>query len=389
MPRIYSASPEEIKSGKITDVYFERTERIVEASGLRDTLVRMEVHAYGLPKGYEWAIFAGLEEALAILEGRPVNVYSVPEGTVFRLKEPLMVIEGRYSDFGVLETAILGVLRFSSSIATKAARIRVAAGDKTVLYFGLRALHPAVAPAADRAAYIGGVDAVSGLEAREYLGLEPRGTMPHALIILFGDQREAWKSYAEMFGETIALVDTFYDERIEAVMAAETLGEKLVGVRLDTPGSRRGRMRDIAEEVRWALDLMGRRDVKIVISGGIDEDKILELRDVADSFGVGTAISAAPSVDLSMDIVEVKRGDRWVPITKRGKLPGFKQLYLCPDGSRHIAPWGSRVQCPNGGEARPLLEKVMEGGRLTKDLPSVEEIREYVLEQLRGMGLLR
>jgi nicotinate phosphoribosyltransferase len=388
MPRIYSASPEEIKSGKITDVYFERTKKVVEASKFRDTLVRMEVHAYSLPRGYEWAVFAGLEEALAILEGKPVNVYSVPEGTIFRRKEPLMVIEGRYRDFGVLETAILGVLRFSSSIATKAARIKAAAGDKTVLYFGLRALHPAVAPAADRAAYIGGVDGVSGVEAREYLGLEPRGTMPHALIILFGDQREAWKNYAEMFGETIALVDTFYDERIEAVMAAETLGEKLVGVRLDTPGSRRGRMRDIAEEVRWALDLIGRRDVKIIISGGIDEDKILELRDIADGFGVGTAISAAPSVDLSMDIVEVKRGDQWVPITKRGKMPGFKQLYLCPDGSRHIAPWGSRVQCPSGGEAKPLLEKVMEKGRLTKDLPRLEEIRRYVLEQLKEMGLL-
>jgi nicotinate phosphoribosyltransferase len=171
-------------------------------------------------------------------------------------------------------------------------------------------------------------------------------------------------------------------------MAAETLGEKLVGVRLDTPGSRRGRMRDIAEEVRWTLDLIGRRDVKIIISGGIDEDKIPELRDVADGFGVGTAISAAPSVDLSMDIVEVKRGDKWVPVSKRGKMPGFKQLYLCPDGSRHIAPWGSRVQCPGGGEAKPLLEKVMEDGLLTKDLPSVEEIRRYVLEQLKNMGLL-
>jgi len=389
MPRIYTASPEEIKSGRITDVYFERTRRVVEASRFRDTVVRMEIHAYSLPKGYEWAIFAGLEEALAILEGKPVNVYSVPEGTIFKRKEPLMVVEGRYRDFGVLETAILGVLRFSSSIATKAARIKVAAGDRTVLYFGLRALHPAVAPAADRAAYIGGVDGVSGLEARDYLGLEPKGTMPHALIIVFGDQREAWRSYADMFGETIALVDTFYDERIEASMAAETLGKRLVGVRLDTPGSRRGRMRDIVEEVRWTLNIMGRSDVKIIVSGGIDEDKILELKDVVDGFGVGTAISAAPSVDLSMDIVEIKRGDKWIPVSKRGKMPGFKQLYLCPDGSRHIAPWGSHVDCPEGGEAKPLLEKVMDNGKLVKKLPSIEEIRSYVLAQLRGMGLLK
>lgn len=389
MARIYAASPDEIRSGRITDVYFERTRRIVERAGLSDVRVRMEIHAYSLPKGYEWAVFAGLEEALAILEGRPVDVYSVPEGTIFRRKEPLMVIEGRYYDFGVLETALLGVLRFSSSIATKAARVRAAAGDRIVLYFGLRALHPAVAPAADRAAYIGGVDAVSGLEAPEYLGLEPRGTMPHALIILFGDQREAWKRYAELYGETIALVDTFYDERIEAVMAAETLGEKLVGVRLDTPGSRRGRMRDIVEEVRWALNLMGRRDVKIIVSGGIDEDKIAELKDVVDGFGVGTAISAAPSIDLSMDIVEIYRNGRWEPVTKRGKLPGFKQLYICPNGSRIVAPWGSKPECPGGGEPKPMLSKVMESGKITKPLPGLDEIRGYVLSQLRDMGLLK
>ncbi len=388
-PRLYAASPEEIRSGLITDVYFERTREIVERKGLRDVRVRMEIHAYSLPKGYEWAVFAGLEEALALLEGKPVTVYSVPEGTIFRRKEPLMVVEGRYSDFGVFETALLGILRFSSSIATKAARIKAAAGNRTVLYFGLRALHPAVAPAADRAAYIGGADGVSGVEARKYLGLEPRGTMPHALIIIFGDQREAWSAYAELYGDTIALVDTFYDERIESVMAAETLGEKLVAVRLDTPGSRRGRMRDIVEEVRWTLDLMGRSDVKIIVSGGIDEEKILELKDVVDGFGVGTAISSAPSVDLSMDIVEINKDGTWKPVTKRGKLPGFKQLYLCPDGTRIVRPWSDpKPSCPKG-EARPLLSKVMEDGRLTVDLPSIEEIRGYVLKQLRDMGLLK
>ncbi|MCE4621057.1 MAG: nicotinate phosphoribosyltransferase, partial [Desulfurococcales archaeon] len=243
-PRLYAAMPDEIVSGFITDVYFERTKRIIESKGLENVRVRMEIHVYNLPKGYDWAVFAGLEEALAILEGKPVDVYSIPEGTVFGPKEPLMMIEGRYVDFGVLETALLGVLRFSTSIATKAARVKLVAGDKTVLYFGLRALHPAVAPAADRAAYIGGVDGVSGLASRKYLGVEPRGTMPHALIILFGDQVEAWKAFRDVVGNeapVIALVDTFWDEREEALLAARELGEDLVGVRLDTPSSRRGK----------------------------------------------------------------------------------------------------------------------------------------------------
>ena len=391
-PRLYSATPEDVKSGRITDIYFVRAVETVRHAGLGDARVRMEVHAYSMPKGYEWAVFAGLEEALYILEGRPVTVYSVPEGTVFRRKQPLMAVEGRYSDFGVLETAILGVLRFSTSIATKAARVKAAAGGKTVLFFGLRALHPAVAPAADRAAYIGGVDGVSGLEAREILGVEPRGTMPHALIIVVGDQVRAWKAFAERFsGEApvIALVDTFYDEREEALMAARGLGKALEGVRLDTPSSRRGRMRDIVEEVRWTLDLHGYGWVKIFVSGGLDEDRIAELRDIVDGFGVGTSIASPPNIDLSMDIVEVDRGSGWEPVTKRGKLPGLKQLYRCPGLVDLVIPWRSEApECPGGGRARPMLVKYMEEGKLVRSLPDPGEIREYVLSQLEEAGIL-
>ncbi|HID40723.1 MAG TPA: nicotinate phosphoribosyltransferase, partial [Pyrodictium sp.] len=191
-PVIYAATPGEILSGEATDIYFVRTKRLVEENGLGDVRVRMEVHAYSMPKGYEWAIYAGLEEALAILQGRDVDVWSLPEGTVFRRKQPVMIIEGRYAEFAQLETAVLGVLRFATSLATKAARIRLAAGrGKTVLFFGLRALHPAVQPAADRAALIGGLDGVSGVLSERYLGVKPRGTMPHALIIVFGNQVEA------------------------------------------------------------------------------------------------------------------------------------------------------------------------------------------------------
>ncbi|GAB6148288.1 nicotinate phosphoribosyltransferase [Stetteria hydrogenophila] len=390
-PRLYAASPDEIREGGTADIYFSRAVEAIKHLGLEDVRVRAEVHAYSLPRGYEWAVFAGLEEALALLKGRPVTVYALPEGTLFKRKEPLMLIEGRYVDFALLETALLGVLRFSTSIATKAARVKAAAGGKTVLFFGLRALHPAVAPAADRAAYIGGVDGVSGLAAGRYLGVKPTGTMPHALIIVVGDQVKAWKAFAERFaGETpvIALADTFYDERVESLMAARALGEELAGVRLDTPGSRRGNMRDIVEEVRWTLDLHGYKHVKIFVSGGIDEDTIAELRDVADGFGVGTSIAAPPSVDISMDIVEVDRGDGWVPVAKRGKLPGAKQLYRCRVLEDYVLPWGSEApKCP-GGEARPMLVKYLDRGVLVRELPGVVEIRRYVLEQLREAGVL-
>ena len=386
---IYMARLDDIKSGEATDIYFKRTKRIVEEAGLSDVRVRMEAHVYSMPKGYEWAVLAGLEEALAILEGVPVDVYAVPEGTVFYAKEPIMVIEGRYADFATYETPVLGALRFATSIATKAARIKKLAGDTQVLFFGLRALHPAVYPAADRAAYIGGVDGVSGVLAEKYLGVKPKGTMPHALIIVFGDQREAWSWFAKLYHDetpVIALVDTFLDERVESLMAARLLGDKLYGVRLDTPSSRRGKMREIVEEVRWTLKLHGYDHVRIFVSGGIGERQVAELRDIVDGFGVGTSISVAPSVDISMDIVEIDRGNGWEPISKRGKLPGGKELYRCPPMRNIMVPRGREPpRCPDGSEPKRLLVKYMENGKLVRRLPSLEDIRSYVLEQLRAI----
>ncbi|MET1128100.1 MAG: nicotinate phosphoribosyltransferase [Thermoproteota archaeon] len=389
-PRIYVAEKSEILSGRITDVYFDRTRRVLEKAGLCGKRVRAELHAYSLPRGFEWAVFAGLEEALAILEGRRVNVYAMPEGTLFKPMEPIMVIEGPYCEFATLETAMLGAIRHETSIATKAARIKLAAGDKTVLFFGLRAVHPAIAPMADRAAYIGGVDGVSGLMSKDYIGVEPRGTMPHALVIIFGDPAKAWRAfdeYVEPDVPRIALVDTFYDERFEALLAAKTLGSKLYGVRLDTPSSRRGNMKRIVQEVRWTLKINGYSDVKIFVSGGLDEEEVAELRDLVDGFGVGTSIAFPPSVDVSMDIVEVEENGAWVPVSKRGKLPGFKQVYRCPPLDDTVVRWGEapETKCSDGSDPKPLLELYLRDGKLVKDLPSVEKIRMYVIEQLKSL----
>ncbi|MGC9071679.1 MAG: nicotinate phosphoribosyltransferase [Acidilobus sp.] len=392
-PRIYVAGESEIINGDATDVYFRRTQEALRVAGLDKVRVRMEVHLYGIPPGGEWAVYAGLEEALAIMKGKPFTVYSLPEGTLFRSKTPLMLIEAPYVDFAPFEAAILGVLRFESSIATKAARVRIAAGDKLLLFFGLRALHPAVFPAADRAAYIGGADSVSGVLSEKYLGLKPQGTMPHAFIITVGDQKRAWKLFAEVFGGKVnvtALVDTFDDERNEALMAAEELRDRLWGVRLDTPSSRRGNMRDIVEEVRWTLDLHGFRHVKIIVSGGLDEEEIKSLRDVVDGFGVGTSIAMPHSVDLSMDIVEVNRGSGWEPISKRGKMPGAKMVYGCGTLEHNVVPWNSEPPlCSDGRRPEQLMVKYMENGELVRDLPSIGEVRSYVTSQLRELGLLK
>jgi nicotinate phosphoribosyltransferase len=392
-PKMYILSADDIRKGLATDIYFIRSREILEKKGLCNTLVRYEIHTYGLPRGYKWAVYTGLEEVLYMLKGTNVTLYSLPEGTLFRDLYPLAIVEGKICDIIELETAILGILRFYTSVSTKAARIKKAAGDKQVIFFGLRVQHPAIAPALDRAAYIGGCDGVSGAFNEKTIGVKPKGTMPHALIIVFRDPVAAWKAFDEVMPPDvprIALVDTFYDERVESLMAAQTLSDKLWGVRLDTPRSRRGDIKLIAEEVKWTLKLYDYENVKIVISGGVDEEQIANLRDVADVFGVGTSIAFPPSIDISMDIVEIfdERENRWIPITKRGKLPGSKQLYRCiPIVEDYIDTPNKSILCKDGREAVPMLDKVLDRGMITIDIPKVDEIRKYVLDQLKYVEL--
>ncbi|RLI24015.1 MAG: nicotinate phosphoribosyltransferase, partial [Candidatus Hecatellales archaeon] len=316
MPRFHVASEREILEGKTTDVYFERTRKILEAEGLTGRRVFAEVTVGSLPDGWRWAVLCGVEEVARLFEGKPVNVYSLPEGTIFTpadstgIRVPVMLVEGAYYDFCVYETPLLGFLCQASGIATKAARIRKLAGGSLLVSFGIRRMHPAVAPMIDRAAYIGGFDAVSCPAGAETIGERPVGTMPHALVILFGDAASAARAFdrhVEAEAPRIVLVDTFLDEKTEALRVAEALGGKLYGVRLDTPSSRRGNFAEIVREVRWELNLRGYSHVKIFVSGGIEEAKIPGLVEAGvEGFGVGTSLSNAPTVDFALDIVEVE-----------------------------------------------------------------------------------
>lgn len=389
-PRIYASSLDGIRAGQVTDVYFVRAREVLSASSVLGRRVTADVHAYSLPAGYRWAVFAGLEEAAAILEGRRVDVYAMREGEIFRPIEPVMEVSGPYGEFGVYESSVLGVLRHSTSVATKAARIRMKAWGKSLIFFGIRCVHPAVAPAVDRAAFIGGCDAVSGVLGADMIGERPVGTMPHALIIVAGSQTDAWKAFDAVIPRDvprIALCDTFLDEREEALLAVKTLGERLYGVRLDTPSSRRGNMRMIVEEVRWTLAVNGHKNVKIFVSGGIDEDEIEELYDVVDGFGVGTSIAFPSSIDLALDIVEVEGR----PVSKRGKLPSSKQVYRCEAFHDTVVPRARTLdRCPKCGRpVEGLLTPLMINGEIVGELPSNKAIREYLLsrlERLRELG---
>ncbi|AHL23587.1 nicotinate phosphoribosyltransferase [Thermococcus nautili] len=387
MRNFYIAHEEDIKAGKTTDVYFIRTKKILTEKGIHRK-VFADVTTTSLPKGWKWGVLAGIEEVAKLLEGLPVNVYAMREGTIFHPYEPVLQIEGYYEEFGVYETALLGMLSQASGIATAALRIKIAANFKPVYSFGIRHMHPAIAPMIDRAAFIGGCDGVSGVLGAEMIGEKPVGTMPHALILTVGDQVKAWKYFDEVVEPEVprtALVDTLCDEKFEALMAAEALGERLTAVRLDTPGSRRGNFRKIIEEVRWELNLRGYDWVKIFVSGGLNEESIKEIVDVADAFGVGSAIASAKPVDFSLDIVEVEGK----PITKRGKLSGRKQVYRCENGHYHRVPADKKLErCPVcGAKVEPLLQPLIENGEIVAELPKAREIREYVLEQAEKFKL--
>src|SRR5207247_3116037 len=167
--KFHTATEEEIKNAETSDVYFLRTKEILEKEGLSDIHVTAEITTGSLPKNWEWGILAGIEEASHLLEGLNIRVRSFPEGTLFRpvdslgVREPVMIIEGRYLDFCLYETPLLGFLCQASGIATMASRVRKAAGTKTIFYFGIRCAHPAVDPMIDRECYCGGFYAVSSM----------------------------------------------------------------------------------------------------------------------------------------------------------------------------------------------------------------------------------
>jgi nicotinate phosphoribosyltransferase len=154
------ADPKDIKDGKMTDVYFVRTMEVLKAKKI-DKWVKAEFIAKRFPEDYGWGVLAGIEEAIYLLKDLKINVRSMKEGTVFRAFEPVMEIEGRYTEFGLYETSLLGLLCQASGVATKAAHCKKAAGDRTVISFGARRIHPVIAPMVERNAFIGGCDGVS------------------------------------------------------------------------------------------------------------------------------------------------------------------------------------------------------------------------------------
>ncbi len=314
----------EILSGDSADVYFARAETILDREGL-DPVVTMEVFARAD------AVLCGIDEVKNLLahvlkdaDTSEVDIEALDDGDPISPKEVVLRITSRYRAFGLYETAMLGMLSQSTGWTTAARECVNAAAPLPVISFGARHVHPDVTDVLDYAAIVGGCVGASTPAGARLAGLSPTGTMPHSLVLIFGDTVLAAEAFDRDLPEDvprIVLIDTFKDEAEEALRVAHALGDRLFGIRLDTP-SERGRVTaDLVKEVRARLDQEGYDHVKIVVSGGMNPERITYFREQGvpvDSFAVGSYISGAAPIDFTGDIKEIDGR----PIAKRGRIPG-------------------------------------------------------------------
>ncbi|MDI6846023.1 MAG: nicotinate phosphoribosyltransferase [Candidatus Saccharicenans sp.] len=338
------------------------------------------------------------------------DVYSMKEGEVVFPLEPVIKVEGRLFETQLIETLLLNLINYQSLIATKASRMRLAAGNRVLSDFGLRRAPAHGALLASRAAIIGGYDSTSNVEAARLFGLEPAGTMAHSFIESHGDEFQAFLKFVEANpGRAILLVDTYDTLRsglpnaISAGKEMEKRGLKLKGIRLDS-----GDLAYLSKKARALLDAAGFTEAKIIASNLLDEyviRSLIEQEAPIDIFGVGTKlVTGVP--DAALDGVyklsvfdgepRMKLSDNLTKTT----LPGRKQvarftgeegsfmadaIFLAdeplPEKMFHPFEPGKSLDLRHYRD-EILLEKVMSGGQTLKAVTPVPEIAAYTRKRL-------
>ncbi len=308
------------------------------------------------------------------------NLYAIGEGRIIFQKEPLVQVEGSLPEVQVLETLIINIVHYNTLIASKSARSYLASKDKALVDFGLRRAHGLDAGLyGARACYITGFAGTSNLHAGRKYGIPVFGTMAHSFVMVFEEEEEAFRAFAESFPDrTVFLIDT-YDTYEGAKKAIKLIKEgiNVVGVRIDSG--------DLLEECIRVKDLFQREgfgDIKIVVSGGLDEEDIHRLLSggaPVDIFGVGTKVltsADAPYLDIAYKLVEyegkpkfkLSPGKQTFPY-KRQVIRHYENGLMCHD---EVVPYRE------GG----LVELVCKEGSLIKPLPALKEIRETFFEEL-------
>ncbi len=310
------------------------------------------------------------------------KIWAVPEGETVFASEPLIRVTAPIIEAQIVESFLMNCITFQTMVASKAARVAVACGDRQFVDYSLRRDHGADAGLkAARASFIAGASATSNVLAGKLYGIPVSGTMAHSYVMAFESEISAFRAYARAFGDrTILLIDTFDVEdggRNAAIVAKETeaRGTRIKGVRIDS-----GDLASLTRSVRKILDEAGLDYMQIVLSGDLDEFHIRRLLDAgvpADAFGIGTQLGTsgdAPSLGGAYKLVEDERGPRIKLSTGKATTPGRKQIYRFSRGGESYDLITLEDEDVPGG--RPLLEKVMEDGNAVRPSEPLAELRE-------------
>ena len=390
------------------------------------------------PFGNGYVVFAGLSDLLEVLEKLRFedseieyirslgfaeeflrhlfnfrflgNIYAMREGELIFPMEPVVRVEGTLFETQLIETILLNLLNFQSLIATKAARIRYAAGNKRIIDVGLRRAQGLGGIQASKAAIIGGLDSTSNLYAAFRYSLQLAGTQSHSWIQSFGDELTAFRAYAEIYPDNCTLlVDTYNVLRSglpNAMIVAKEMeerGQRLKAIRLDT-----GDLAQLSKKARAVLDTAHLNYVQIVVSNQLDELLINSLNQQGapiDAFGIGTRLLTAyncPALQgvYKQSIIGDQPTLRFAESYARTTLPGLKKVVRYYDPMGHFDSDGIMMETEDdvdlfydpahteqqhnvgGMTARPLMQKVMEGGRILVPLPTPTECARYLSQRL-------
>jgi nicotinate phosphoribosyltransferase len=341
------------------------------------------------------------------------SIYSVQEGEIIFPNEPVLRVEGNILEAQLIETLLLNILNFESLIATKASRVRLAAGDKQLLEFGLRRAQGLGGINASRAAISGGFDKTSNIYAAYLFGLESSGTMAHSWIQSFDDELLAFRTYAEHFPDScVLLVDTYNTLKSgvpNAIIVADEMkqkGHRLVGIRLDS-----GDLSYLSKKARKMLDDAGFQEVKIVASNQLDEHIIQSLLSQGapiDVFGVGTSLvtgkdDAALDGIYKLSYFDGKASLKLSENIEKMTLPGIKNLHRFTDQDNLFVadgislagendyetiyhPSTSEKQKKIGGfKKEALVHQIMTNGKANIKPRSPQENAVYTHERLKQL----
>jgi nicotinate phosphoribosyltransferase len=320
------------------------------------------------------------------------EVHAIAEGTAVFADEPILRVTAPLPEAQFVETRLINLLHFQSLIASKAARVVLAAPGKLMVDFGLRRAHGGEAGLmAARASYIAGFAGTATVLAERLFAIPAFGTMAHSLVEAHDDEVAAFADFARARPDHLTLLIDTYDTEAAArkvvALAPKLAAEGITvrAVRLDS-----GDLAALSRRVRTVLDEGGLGDVTIFASGGLDEDSIAALIAAGapiDGYGVGTSLTTSsdvPALDCAYKLQEYKGTPRRKQSEGKQTWPGRKQVWrrYADDG----AMAGDVLSTEDDVQAgEPLVEAVMRDGRRLRPKPSLAAVREHAARELERL----